>query len=227
MKLAIIIGIMIIGVIGTITIFSSLPLSTWQDHRTDNLGVASPDEISKKIDCLSNGGTWEFTSCSIEKQNQENEFTSCTFDWYITGYFLPFESDYSGKLIEISVNKVKQLYLEDFLKVVKIEGWGKTNAGNYLGWNGDSFIVSDSYLDSHGNDLIVGMIAVDSSVIKQGSELIIPTLPEPWSDMVFSVSDMGPSIVGKHIDVFTGEGINAENETFRITSENNRVCVND
>jgi len=160
-----------------------------------------------------------------EKSNLENEFGSCTSDWYITGYFLPIESDYSGKLVEISVNEVKQFYLADFLEVVKIEGWGRTNAGNYLGWYHDSYHIGETSLDALGNDLLVGMIAVDTSLIEHGSELIIPTLPEPWDNMVFSASDVGPSIIGKHIDVFTGEGINAENETFRITGLNNTVCM--
>jgi len=155
----------------------------------------------------------------------KTNFPSCTSDWYITGYFLPIESDYSGKSVEISVDGVKQFYLEDFLKSVKIEGWGRTNSGNYLGWYHDAYTISDRYLDSQGNDLIVGMIAVDNLVIESGSELIIPTLPAPWNDMVFLGSDEGPSIIGKHIDVFTGEGISAENETFRITSNNNQVCM--
>jgi len=150
---------------------------------------------------------------------------SCTSDWYITGYFLPIESDYSGKPIEISVDQIKQIYLEDFLEVVKIEGWGRTNAGNYLGWYHDAFTILDTYLDAYGNDLVVGTVAIDDSVIEPGSELTIPTLPEPWNDMVFSGLDEGPSINGKHIDVFTGEGIDAENETFRITSTNNTVCI--
>ncbi len=37
--------------------------------------------------------------------------------------------------------------------------------------------------------------------------------------------DEGPAIIGKHIDVFTGEGIDAENETFRNTGYNNQVCT--
>jgi len=160
-----------------------------------------------------------------EKSNLENEFDSCTSDWYITGYFQPIESDYSGELVEISVNEVKQFYLADFLEVVKIEGWGRTNAGNYLGWYHDSYHIGDTSLDALGNDLVVGMIAVDTSLIEHGSELIIPTLPAPWDNMVFSASDVGPSIIGKHIDVFTGEGINAENETFRITGTENEVCL--
>ena len=160
-----------------------------------------------------------------EKSNLENEFDSCTSDWYITGYFLPIESDYSGELVEVSVNEVKQFYLADFLENVKIEGWGRTNAGNYLGWYHGAYTISDRYLDAYDNDLIVGMVAVDDSVIEHGSELTIPTLPEPWNNMVFSGSDEGPSIIGKHVDVFTGEGINAENETFRITGSNNTVCM--
>jgi len=160
-----------------------------------------------------------------KKSYPENEFGSCTSDWYVTGYFLPIESDYSGKSVEISVDRVKQFYLVDFLEDVKIEGWGKTNAGNYLGWYHGDFTMSDTYLDAHGNDLVVGMVAVDGMLIEHGTELTIPTLPEPWDVMVFSGLDEGPSIIGKHIDVFTGEGINAENETFRITSSNNKVCM--
>lgn len=59
-----------------------------------------------------------------ENSNLENEFDSCTSDWYITGYFLPIESDYSGESVEVSVDGVTQSYLSDFLEVVKIEGCG-------------------------------------------------------------------------------------------------------
>ena len=164
-------------------------------------------------------------NADFNMMDTKTNFPSCTSDWYITGYFLPIESDYSGKSIEISVDGIKQFYLEDFLKVVKIEGWGRTNSGNYLGWYDDAYTISDRYLDSQDNDLIVGMIAVDNLVIEYGSELIIPTLPEPWNNMIFLASDEGPSIIGKHIDVFTGEGISAENETFRITGYDNQVCM--
>ncbi|MBA4717777.1 MAG: hypothetical protein HRO68_01155 [Nitrosopumilus sp.] len=160
-----------------------------------------------------------------ENSNLENEFDSCTSDWYITGYFLPIESDYSGESVKVSVDGVTQSYLSDFLEVVKIEGWGKTNADNYLAWYHDDFTISDTYLDAYGNDLIIGIVAIDDLVIERGSELTIPTLPEPWNDMVFSGLDEGPSINGKHIDVFTGEGVDAENETFRITGYNNQVCM--
>ena len=167
----------------------------------------------------------------LEKSYSEDEtifdveFNSCTSDWNITGYFLPLESDYSGKLIEISVGEGNQSYVADFVDVIRIEGWGRTNAGNYLGWYGDSYHIADTSLDSQGGDLVVGTIAVDASLIEPGSKLTIPTLPEPWNSIIFSALDEGPSIIGKHIDVFTGEGINAEKETFRITSSDNSVCI--
>ena len=59
------IGIIIVGVISTVVIFSSMPADTWRDSRTEFTGVAPPDEIDEKIDCLSRGGVWQKTSCSI------------------------------------------------------------------------------------------------------------------------------------------------------------------
>jgi len=107
----------------------------------------------------------------------ESEFGSCTSEWYITGYFVPVESDYSGNLIDVTVNDEDKQYDVDFLDVVRIEGWGRTNSGDYLGWYDDSYHLNDVALDSHDNPLIVGMIAVDTSLIKHGSDVLIPTLP--------------------------------------------------
>jgi membrane-bound lytic murein transglycosylase len=52
----------------------------------------------------------------------------------------------------------------------------------------------------------------------------IATLPTPWASKTFRATDIGVGITGQHIDVFTGTGSAAEQETFRITSDNNRVC---
>ncbi len=161
----------------------------------------------------------------LDEFNSESKFGSCTSEWYITGYFVPVEADYSGKLIDVTVNGENKQYDTDFVDVVRIEGWGKTNSGWYLGWYDDSYHLSYTPLDSHDNPLVAGMIAVDTSLIKHGSDVLIPTLPKPWDSIVFSAMDVGPAIVGKHIDVFTGEGLAAENETFRITDYNNKVCV--
>jgi len=191
------------------------------DPQLEQAMMEHMEKMKFSDDSMMNSGN----SMMGDMMDTKTNSSSCTSNWYVTGYFLPLESDYSGNLVEISVDGVKQFYLEDFLKVVKIEGWGGTNSGNYLGWYHGSFSISETYFDSNGNDLIVGMVAVDNLVIEHGSSLTIPTLPEPWNDMIFSGLDEGPSINGKHIDVFTGEGVNAENETFRITGYNNQVCV--
>ena len=116
-------------------------------------------------------------------------------------------------------------FKSDFLDAVKIEGWGKTRIGDYVGWYDDIFHLSDSALDRHGEKLLVPFVAVDSLLIKQKSKLAIPTLPSPWNEIVFIASDIGPSIKEKHIDVYTGEGKQAELETFTITGTENKVCI--
>ena len=152
------------------------------------------------------------------------QFTSCTDGWYVTGYFVPVESDYSDEFITISIDETQRDFREDFVNALKTEGWGKTLSGDYLGWYGNSFHINDVALDQNGQLLVTCMIAVDNTLIDRGTKLIISTLPEPWNEIIFLSADEGPSITGKHIDMFTGEGKLAENETFRITSENNKVC---
>lgn len=56
MKTTLVIGILIGGMVGAVAIFASIPSETWKDHRTGFTGVASPDEISEKTDCMSRGG---------------------------------------------------------------------------------------------------------------------------------------------------------------------------
>ena len=156
-----------------------------------------------------------------------SSFLNCSSGWYITGYFTPVEFDYSGNFQNITFdNEIKQ-FRSDFLSVVKIEGWGKTISGEYVGWYDNSFHISDMPLDSHGEPLLVQYVAVDSEIIKQKTNLIIPNLPSPWNKIIFQSSDVGPSITGKHIDVYVGEGKQAELETFRITSTENDVCIED
>ncbi|MCH7647787.1 MAG: hypothetical protein IIA83_04180 [Thaumarchaeota archaeon] len=116
-------------------------------------------------------------------------------------------------------------FKSDFLDTIKIEGWGKTRIGDYVGWYDDTFHLSDSALDMHGEKLLVSSVAVDTLLIKQKTKRVITTLPSPWNEMVFTVTDIGPSIKEKHIDVYTGEGKQAELETFRITGTENKVCL--
>jgi membrane-bound lytic murein transglycosylase len=100
-----------------------------------------------------------------------------------------------------------------------------TRFGWALGFYSNAWHRSDTGpLDSSGKVLTVGTIAVDRSIISAGSQVQISTLPSPWGSKALLASDVGNGIVGQHIDVFTGTGATAEQETFRITSNNNRVC---
>ena len=165
------------------------------------------------------------TSDNSESKTQDS---ICTNGWYITGYFLPVESEYASKPSSIIINEKQYYFKIDFLNEVKIQGWGKTNSGNYLGWDDGRYYFNDIPLDSTGKKLVVGSIAVDPNVIEHGKKITIPTLPFPWNKMIFDSNDIGPAIIGKHIDVYAGEGLDARKEAFRITGFDNSVCnVND
>lgn len=161
---------------------------------------------------------------SLMSEPDARYYSTCNYGWYVTGYFVPVEGDYFGKSVQIYFDNNPREFREDFVDAVKIEGWGRTLTGDYLGWYDNSFHISKNPLDSNGNILAVGTIAVDTEKIESGDKVIIPTLSEPWNKIVFVASDEGPSIIGKHIDIFTGEGKQAENETFQITSNNNKLC---
>ncbi|KAF6248001.1 hypothetical protein C6990_00720 [Nitrosopumilus sp. b3] len=158
-------------------------------------------------------------------QNQDTQrFVSCTDGWYVTGYFVPVEKDYSDEFIIINIGETQREFRQDFVDAIKIEGWGKTLSGDYLGWYDNSFHINETALDQNGQPLVAGMIAVDNTIIDRETELIISTLPEPWNEIILISADEGPAIKGKHIDLFTGEGKLAENETFRVTGYDNKVC---
>lgn len=160
-----------------------------------------------------------------QNSSSRSEFSNCSPHWYITGYFTPVESDYAGKFITVNVDGATYQFREDFVTEIKTEGWGKALSGRYLGWYDESFHLSDFPLDATGNNLEPYMIAVDPSIIPQNSRLMIPTLVHTWDEVVFLASDVGTSIVGKHIDVYTGEGKDAHKETYRITGHENIVCL--
>ena len=42
---------------------------------------------------------------------------------------------------------------------------------------------------------------------------------------IYTAHDIGPAIEGKHIDVYTGEGLKAYEGTRKLTSRDNEVCV--
>jgi len=150
----------------------------------------------------------------------------CSDGWYITGYYVPREDELPGDAEQIDVERVGSLsFSEEFLDHTRTEGWGITRFGWALGYYAGAWHRSDAGpLDAAGNLLVDGAIAIDRSLIPSGAHVHISTLPEPWASKTFRATDIGVGIVGQHIDVFTGTGSAAEQETFRITSDNNRVC---
>jgi 3D (Asp-Asp-Asp) domain-containing protein len=157
----------------------------------------------------------------VEEEPVEED--DCTSGWYITGYYTPDEEDFSGNLIETETDGGMRSFKEDFLDVVKMEGWGKTLQDDYVGYYWESWHINDKDLDAQGNELVQGMVAVETPLISPGSKLTIPTLPSPYNEQIFTATDTG--VTGKHIDVYTGEGKEAEEEMYKITGEDNTVCV--
>jgi 3D (Asp-Asp-Asp) domain-containing protein len=157
---------------------------------------------------------------------QTGRQSSCSDGWYITGYYVPREDELPGDAEQIDVERVGSLsFSQEFLNETRTEGWGITRFGWALGYYSGGWHRSDAGpLDAAGNLLTDGAIAIDRSLIPHGAQVQISTLPSPWASKTFRATDIGVGIVGQHIDVFTGTGRNAEQETFRITSDNNRVC---
>lgn len=158
---------------------------------------------------------------------QQKGQTSCSDGWYITGYYVPREDELPDATEEINVTRLGNLsFSQKFLSETRTEGWGITRFGWALGYYGGGWHRSDAGpLDAAGNLLKDGAIAIDRSLIPPGAQVQISTLPTPWAAKVFRATDIGVGIEGQHIDVFTGMGLAAEQETFRITSNNNRVCL--
>jgi 3D (Asp-Asp-Asp) domain-containing protein len=151
---------------------------------------------------------------------------TCSEGWYITGYYVPREDELPDTTEQISVQRVGDLsFSQKFLNEIRAEGWGITRFGWALGYYSNAWHRSDAGpLDAAGNILVDGAIAIDRAFIPPGADVQISTLPSPWASKMFRATDIGNGIVGQHIDVFTGTGLAAEQETFRITSNNNRVC---
>jgi 3D (Asp-Asp-Asp) domain-containing protein len=163
---------------------------------------------------------------AISASPQATGESKCSDGWYITGYYAPREDELPDVAEQIDVARVGSLsFSQKFLNEIRTEGWGITRFGWALGYYSGAWHRSDAGpLDASGKVLTEGIIAIDRSLIPHGADVQISTLPSPWSSKTFKATDVGNGIVGQHIDVFTGTGKAAEEETFRITSNNNRVC---
>lgn len=169
---------------------------------------------------------------------------NCSDGWRITGYYTPIETDYtSTETREIEIRgpgreTFKETFNADFLNTVFNdnegfgEGWGKTRFGWYLGEYNGHWHKSDAPLDANDKPLEPDAVAVDRSVIPAGSTVTIPDLPGDLGKLQFKSTDVGVTVHGKHIDVYTGEGREARRKMWRFTYEDDpdggkgltRVC---
>jgi 3D (Asp-Asp-Asp) domain-containing protein len=166
---------------------------------------------------------------------------NCSEGWRITGYYTPVETDFdpSGtREIEV-LGPDKQSFREnfnpEFLSTIFSEdvgygeGWGKTRFGWYLGQYDGAWHKSDAPLDANDRPLEANTVAVDHQVIPRGSLVRIPDLPGGLGELEFISNDVGVSVHGKHIDVYTGEGREAGHRMYAFTYEEDdkglqRVC---
>lgn len=162
---------------------------------------------------------------------------SCSDGWRITGYYTPVETDFTtGEGREIEIRGFgKESFDSDFLKTIFDddqgygEGWGKTRFGWYLGKYNGRWHKADAPLDANDRPLRPDTVAVDTSIVPAGSTVTIPDLPGDLGKLEFKSNDVGISVHGKHIDVYTGEGRDARRRMYRFTYEDDgkgltRVC---
>lgn len=157
----------------------------------------------------------------------------CSDGWRITGYYTPVETDFtSGESRELDVRGVgRQTFDAEFLRTIFDEdkgygeGWGKTRFGWYLGNYNGRWHKANAPLDANDQPLEANTVAVDHGVIPNGSIVQIPGLPGDWSQQKFKSDDVGVSVHGKHIDVYTGEGRDARRRMWQITFEEQDIRV--
>ncbi len=149
---------------------------------------------------------------------------TCEDDWQLTGYFVPIEKDYiSGSSNKVKVKKGETISFDRaFLAAVKLEGWGKTNAGWYLGFYGNQWHKSQYPLNAKGQPLTLSSIAADTNQLPFGRQVFIPKLNSTIKQP-FIVTDVGQAIKGRRIDIYTGEGKEAQQLTYLVTKKH-QVC---
>ena len=156
---------------------------------------------------------------------------NCSDGWRITGYYTPVETDFASTDIrEIEIRgpgreTFKEKFNVDFLNTVFDdnagygEGWGKTRFGWYIGEYNGRWHKAEAPLDAHDQPLELDDVAVDNSVIPTDSKVNMPDLPGDLAKLEFKSTDVGVTVHGKHIDVYTGEGREARRKMWRFTYE--------
>ena len=95
------------------------------------------------------------------------------------------------------------------------------------GWSVEGYFFSaESEVPVLDYPLVVGITSeTDRSIIPYGEIFTIPTLPSPWNTKTFVALDSGNEITGKQVNIYTGVGSTAENETMKLTGIENILCI--
>ncbi len=150
----------------------------------------------------------------------------CSPNWKITGYYSPIETEFpQEENLRILIKEFGHLYFnEAFVKEVKMEGWGRTRFGWYLGYFSNAFHKSKNPLNARGQHLQLGAVAIDTQYLKMGNKITIPQVNEVIGVNWFVANDTGSAIKKKHIDVYTGEGKLAKATSWQVTGKK-QVCI--
>ena len=155
-----------------------------------------------------------------------HQASQCSSNWKVTGFYTPLESEFDSKATEsIRVEKSQTLLFNSkFIAAVKIEGWGKTRFGWYLGFYNDRWHKSSYALNAVGQPLEIGAIAVDKDFLSFGSRLVIPSVQDQLNISEFIAVDVGSGVRKRHIDIYTGEGQEARRRSYAVTGQH-QVCL--
>jgi len=150
----------------------------------------------------------------------------CSENWKITGYYSPIEADFPQvKNTSVRVKNMGNIpFNQSFVSDVKLNGWGRTRYGWYLGYFGKQWHKSDTPLDAQGKHLQLGAVAIDREFLKMGNKIVIPQVNDIVGVSWFVARDTGSAIKKKHIDVYTGEGKLARAVSWKVTGRK-QVCI--
>jgi len=157
-------------------------------------------------------------SCNTQK-------LTCQSSWKTTGFYTPTAKDYPSYFNnKISIKNYKSLkFNESFLKAVRMEGWGKTRFGWYLGFYSNQWHKNNYPLNAMGLPLEIGAIAVDNNLIAKNTLVSIPQIQTILGISQFHAVDVGSAIKKQHIDIYTGEGDKARKLSYKVTGKH-QVC---
>jgi len=152
--------------------------------------------------------------------------SECSENWKITGYYSPIETDFPhDENRRLTIKNFGSLsFNRAFVSDVKLNGWGRTRFGWYLGYFGNQWHRSETPLDAQGKHLQLGAVAIDKQFLKMGNKIVIPQVNEMMGVSWFVARDTGSAIKKKHIDVYTGEGKLARAVSWKVTGRK-QVCI--